>query len=177
MDLFGKRSENILCRNSTTNGRLDIRKPLKQNMFQMYDKINVNDKVGGFKEALTGNWSDNVLSSAYFSKENFRILQNGIRAGVYNNSKGKFNIGDQNEDTLKIIMRSIYLSHAVNVPNDITKQIEELNNLVIGYCVPQLLGECQGYIKYKNDVSTLVVPIDRPLSTYHNNTLETKSFF
>ena len=74
-------------------------------------------------------------------------------------------------------MRSIYLSHAVNIPNDITKQIEELNKLVIDYCVPQLLGECQGYIKYKNDVSTLVVPIDRPVSTYHNNTLETKKFF
>ena len=109
--------------------------------------------------------------------ENIRIIQNGIRAGVFNNSKGKYKIGDQNEDTLKIIMRSIFLTHAVNIPNDITKQIVELNDLVCGYCVPQLMGECEGYIKYKNDVSTLVVPIDRPLSTYHNNVLETKRFF
>jgi hypothetical protein len=177
MDLFGKRAENILCTNSSTNGRLDIRKPLKQTIFQLYDKINVNEKSSSFKDALNGNWENNILSSAYFSKDNIRILQNGIRAGVYNNSKAKFSIGDQNEDTLKIIMRSIFLSHAVNIPNDITKQIEELNTLVINYCVPQLMGECQGYIKYKNDVSTLVVPIDRPISTYHNNTLETKKFF
>ena len=177
MDLFNENSKNILCRNSSTNGRLDIRNPLKQNIFQLYDKINVNEKSSSFTDALNGNWESNILSTAYFSKENIRILQNGIRAGVYNNSKGRFNIGDQNQDTLKIIMRSIYLSHAVNIPNDITKQIEELNKLVIDYCVPQLLGECQGYIKYKNDVSTLVVPIDRPVSTYHNNTLETKKFF
>lgn len=177
MDLFGKRSENILCRNSSTNGRLDIRGPLKQDIFQLYDKINVNEKSRGFKEAMTGNWTDNILSSAYFSNQNIKILQNGIRAGVYNKSKGAFNIGNQNEDTLKIIMRSIFLSNAVNIPHDITKQIEELNKLVVNYCVPQLLGECQGYIKFKNDVSTLVVPIDRPISTYHNNTLETKRFF
>ena len=32
-------------------------------------------------------------------------------AGVYKSSGGRFRIGYQNEDTLKIIMRSIFLQH------------------------------------------------------------------
>tara|TARA_B100000902_G_C27316757_1_gene921798 strand:+ start:3705 stop:4238 length:534 start_codon:yes stop_codon:yes gene_type:complete len=177
MDLSEERTKSILCRNSSTNGRLDIRAPLTQNVLELYDRVNTKSTKNNYNEAMTGNWSQNVLSKTFFSMENIRIIQNGIRAGVFNNSKGKYKIGDQNEDTLKIIMRSIFLTHAVNIPNDITKQIVELNDLVCGYCVPQLMGECEGYIKYKNDVSTLVVPIDRPLSTYHNNVLETKRFF
>ena len=177
MDLSDERTKSMLCRNSSTNGRLDIRAPLTQNVLELYDRVNIGGSKSNYNEAMTGNWSENMLSKTFFSIENIRIIQNAIRAGVYNSSKGRYKIGDQNEDTLKIIMRSIFLTHAVNIPNDITKQIVELNDLVCGYCVPQLLGECEGYIKYKNDVSTLVVPIDRPLSTYHNNVLETKRFF
>jgi hypothetical protein len=177
MDLFDKDSQKLLCTNSGVNGRLDIRQPLKADIFQLYDKIDIDSKNTNYGEALTGSWDSNILSTAYFSSENIRILQNGIRAGVYNKSRQRFSIGDQNNDTLKIIMRSIFLTHAVNVPTNITQQIEELNKLVINYCVPQLLGECEGYIKYKDDVSSLVVPIDRPVSTYHNNTLELKTFF
>ena len=177
MDLFDKSSQKLLCTNSGVNGRLDIRQPLKADIFQLYDKINLNNKSTNYQEALTGNWDSNILSSAFFSAQNVRILQNGIRAGVYQKSQQRFSIGDQNEDTLKIIMRSTFLSHAVNLPNNITEQISELNKLVVDYCVPQLLGECEGYIKFKDDVSSLVVPIDRPMSTYHSNTLETKRFF
>ena len=32
-------------------------------------------------------------------------------------------------------------------------------------------------VKYKNDVSTLPVPLNRALSTYSNNILELKNFF
>ena len=98
-------------------------------------------------------------------------------AGVYKTSNGRFQIGYQNEDTLKIIMRSIYLQHASNLPTNITQQVEALNKLVTDYCIPQICGEATGYIKYKNDVSTLVVPIERPTSTYSNTTLELKPWF
>ena len=69
-------------------------------------------------------------------------------------------------------MRSTFLQSATNLPTNITGQIEALNKLVMEYCVPQIFGEAKGYVKFKNDVSTLVVPIDRPTSTYSNNTLD-----
>jgi len=69
-------------------------------------------------------------------------------------------------------MRSTFLQSAMNLPSDITGQVQALNKLVLDYSVPQIYGEAQGYVKYKNDVSTLVVPIERPTSTYSNNTLD-----
>jgi hypothetical protein len=71
----------------------------------------------------------------------------------------------------------------IEMPYDYYKQylvsrfIKTLNQMVLNYCIPQIYGEAQGYIKYKNDVSTLAVPIDRPVSTYTNNSLELKKWF
>ena len=159
------------------NGRVNILDNVNNSVFQLYDKIPISEKTTNYRNALTGNMESNLLSDTFFSSGNILIIQHGIIAGVYEKSNGKFQIGYQNQDTLKIIMRSIFLSSAVNNPNDVTQQIKELNKLVINYCVPQLLGECEGYMKFKRDVSTLVVPIDRPVSTYHSNSLETKRFF
>ena len=159
-----------------TNGRVDILN------YNPYDRFNLHDKIPAgtstdYRSALTGNWNNNTLSNVFFSKENIRIIQNGLKAGVYKISNGRFLIGDQDEDTLKIIMRSIFLQSATNLPTNISEQVESLNKLVIDYGVPQIYGEAQGYVKYKNDVSTLVVPIQRPTSTYSNNTLELKPWF
>ena len=73
-------------------------------------------------------------------------------------------------------MRSIFLQN-VKHGHNVTHEISELNKLVCEYAVPQIYGEADGYMKYKRDVSTMAKPIQRPISTYHTNTLETKTFF
>jgi len=60
-------------------------------------------------------------------------------------------------------MRSIFLQYAANKKNNITSQIEELNRMVLNYCIESVYGEAQGYIKYLYDASTLVVPISHPI--------------
>jgi hypothetical protein len=160
-----------------SNGRVDILGNNVMDRFHLYDKIPVSGGDNYYKTAMTGNWSNNPLSSTFFSKENIQIVQNGIRAGVQNKSNGRFLIAEQDEDTLKMIMRSIYLQHAKNLPNHISEQVQELNQLVFDYAVPQVLGEAIGYVKYKNDSSMMYNVMDRPASTYHNNTLEWKKWF
>ena len=118
-----------------------------------------------------------LVSNLFFSTKNVAILQNGIRSGVYKISNEKYIIDQQNGDTLNIIMRAIYLQNSVNLPDNVTTQIEDLNNIVIQYCVPRIFGEVQGYMKYKEDASTLAVPLDKPISVYTDKTLELKSFF
>ena len=160
-----------------TNGRVNITGFNPFMRFQMHDKIATQQQDTSFRNALTGNWQNSNLSSTFFSGENIRILQNGIRAGVYKKSNGRFQIADQDEDTLKIIMRSIFLQHSLNDSKNITRQVEGLNQLVLNYCVPQIIGEAEGYVKFKSDVSTLAVPMQRPTSTYSSNTLELKPWF
>lgn len=165
--------------NMNTNantGRIDIMGKTNLDVFSLYDQIPLSETTSDFREALTGTTTSTMLSVAFFSKENIKIIQNAIKAGVYKLSNGLFSIGEQNEDTLKIIMRSIFLQNSKH-GCDVTSQIVELNKLVCDYAVPQVYGEADGYMKYKRDISTMAKPIQRPISTYHNNTLETKSFF
>lgn len=159
-----------------SNGRVNILNHNPHDRFQLHDKI-PNGQSTSYRDALNGNWQTNVLSDTFFSAGNIRILQNGLKAGVYKVSNGRFLIGDQDEDTLKIIMRSMFLQHSANQRNNITKQVESLNTLVLNYCIPQIYGEAKGYVKFKNDVSTMAVPMTRPTSTYTNTTLELKPWF
>jgi hypothetical protein len=146
------------------NGRVDIiQQPDPSVIFSMQERIAKRNKASSYCEALNGTWEDNILSQAYFSKENIQIIQNGIRAGVYSMSGNKFVVGVPNIDTVKIIMRSTYLQYAEHYPDNITGQIERLNKIVMDYAVPATYNEAVGYQKYLEDQSTLVVPLEREL--------------
>lgn len=163
--------------NKVNNGRIDIKTPNTSALFEMYDKIPAN-QCTTFRNATEGLWSENNLSLAFFSQQNIQIIQNGIRAGVYKRSNGQYLIGPQDCDSLKIIMRSIYLQHAANQSRNISQQIYELNNMVLEYCIQQVYSEAQGYMKYINDVSTLVVPIAHPVDADNTDRqLEFKRWF
>ena len=150
--------------NKSSNGRVDIisKEPNLCNLFAMYDKIPVN-QCTTLREPTLGLWNDTPLSQAYFSQENMQIIQNGIRAGVYQSSNGQYVVGQQDCDSLKIIMRSVFLQHAANQPQNIAGQIEELNKIVLDYCIYHVYDEAKGYMKYLHDASTLVVPIAHPI--------------
>jgi hypothetical protein len=150
--------------NKVNNGRVDIKTPNTSELFQMYDKIPAN-QCTTFRNATEGLWSENSLSNAFFSLQNIQIIQNGIRAGVYKRSNGQYLIAPQDCDSLKIIMRSVFLQNAANQPNNISEQVAQLNKMVLDYCIQQVYSEAQGYMKYINDVSTLVVPIAHPVMT------------
>jgi hypothetical protein len=123
-------------------------------------------------------WTDTYLSQAFFSQQNIQILQNGIRAGVYQKSNGQYTIAPQDCDSLKIVMRSVYLQNAANQPNNITQQVAELNKIVLNYCIQQVYSEAQGYLKYIDDASTLVVPIAHPVMADNTDReLEFKTWF
>jgi hypothetical protein len=150
--------------NKVNNGRVDIKTPNTSELFQMYDKIPAN-QCTTFRNATEGLWSENSLSNAFFSLQNIQIIQNGIRAGVYKRSNGQYLIAPQDCDSLKIIMRSVFLQNAANQPTNISEQVAQLNKMVLDYCIQQVYSEAQGYMKYINDVSTLVVPIAHPVMT------------
>jgi hypothetical protein len=163
--------------NKVNNGRVDIKSPNTSELFQMYDKIPANQCVS-FRNATEGLWTETNLSNAFFSQQNIQILQNGIRAGIYYKSNGQYIIGPQDCDALKIIMRSVYLQHSANQSNNVSQQISELNKIVLDYCIKQVYGEAQGYMKYIDDVSTLVVPISNPVMADNTDRqLELKKWF
>ena len=159
------------------NGRVDLKSPNTSKLFEMYDKIPTNEIVS-FRNATQNLWESSVLSQTFFSKENIQILQNGIRSGIYKKSNSQYVIAIQDNDSLKTVMRSVFLQHSANQPNNIKNQIIELNKIVLDYCIQQVYSEVQGYIKYLDDVSSLVVPIAHPvMSSQNDKQLELKPWF
>lgn len=151
--------------NTLNNGRINLSKmvaPNTQTLFTMYDKIPANQPAG-FRESSAGLWTETNLSKLFFSAPNIQIIQNGIRAGVHKMSNGKYVVGQQDMDSLAVIMRSVFLQNAVNLPTGITGQIADLNNIVLKYCISSVYGEANGYMQYLSDVSSIAVPMEPPV--------------
>lgn len=152
--------------NTRGNGRVDIvnrtQAPDISNLFAMYDKIPAN-QCTTFRDATIGQWEETPLSKAYFSKQNIQIIQNGIRAGVFEKSNEQYIISPVNCNELKVIMRSIFMQHTINQQTNIPGQIAQLNQMVLDYCIFKVYSEAQSYKKYLQDVSTLPVPLSTPI--------------
>jgi hypothetical protein len=161
------------------NGRVDIMEPTDPNMmFKMQERIALKNKATSYCEAMNYTWEDNVLSQVFFSAKNIQIIQNTLRAEVHRLSDGQYNIGQQDNDQLKIIMRALYLESAVNLPNNVREQVAALNRFVVAHCVPKLMNEIKAYLKYKRDASSMYTLMTWP--TYDNvkgKTLELNPWF
>jgi hypothetical protein len=145
------------------NGRVNIVEPPSPDIvFKMQEKIAIKNTSTAYCGAVAGTWESSLLSQLFFSAENIQIIQHELRLGVYKSSQNKIVIPPQNIDNLKIIMRSIYLQYAEHKEDDITGQIERLNKLVLDYAIPSVYGAAMGYMKYCQDQSTLVVPLELP---------------
>ena len=144
------------------NGRVNLlEEPSTEILFKMQERVAIKNKTSEYREALNGVYEESELSNLYFSKANIQIVQNGIRAGIYAKTNKEHIIPPQNIDNIKIIMRNIYIQYVEN-QNNITSEIERLNQLVLGYIIPQVHGSLVSYFKYIKDQSTLVIPLELP---------------
>jgi hypothetical protein len=143
------------------NGRVDVLTEDPNEKNKMFEKIAIRNKSSSYCDALNGVFEENVLAQVFFSEGNIQIIQNGIRAGVFKVSRNKYNVPPQNIDQLKIVMRSTYLQYAKHSATNITLQVEELNELVFNYCIPFVYNEGISYVKYLQDQSSLVMPLER----------------
>jgi len=153
------------------NGRIDI---LSTNIQQdkPFDLYSDNQNVNFYKKnSLKSIQTNSLLSTTFFSEDNFEQLQNMIRYNVYLQSNKRHIIDRQSNTQLQIIMRSIYLQNAKNLDTNINGQIRELNKLVLDYCIPNILSGLEQYLQYKKSVSTLPepLPLAKPNINPNNN--------
>jgi hypothetical protein len=116
-------------------------------------------------DMLRGNWDKNPVAERFFTASNASLIQATIRKEVLARSGPKrYAIDDQSIDELKMIMRGLYLQYAKNNPTNIDGQVNELNNLVIEWCVPRILSEIDHYYYYLKDISHMPVPLTQPMN-------------
>lgn len=122
---------------------------------------------------------ESPLNKIFFSPENMDLLQSEIQKQVHMMSGGKYVIDKQNEDDLKIVMRSYYLMFGKNDPNFVERELHELNSRVVGYCSAKIYSEVDFHMFYRNDIADFAPPIANPMNphVYGTRTGELKSFF
>ena len=156
------------------NGRVDL---LGHAPIALFDAIPVDVKPTPYLNATKGGWYNTPLSMAFFSTENVRSIQNQLRHTVYMKT-GK-TIAVQDYDTLKSIMRAVFLTASRNLAGDIQGQITRLNSHVLDISSKSVISSLTSYTAYIRDVSTLAVPMQLPTlsSTKGQDPLEFKRWF
>lgn len=166
---------NDLTFNLYENGRVIDLKTKQFKAPQLFENTNGKSVETNFeKSMMTGIYEPSTLNKLYFSKENLNIIQDQLRHNVYLKSQNKYIIDRQSDVDLQIIMRSMFLQHSPNLSDNITKQIEYLNKLVIDWATPKIISEVEQYNGYINEVLYMPMPIDRPknLSSKGEKTLK-----
>jgi hypothetical protein len=169
-------SVQLITDNVLLNGRVDLMSMMpKFNVPQYQNPLSNNSTYT--REATPGQKTQNSVSNLFFSGKNIDILQEGIRYRVYVESQGQFTIGRQSDQELKTVMRSIYIQHGIG-NQDCIGQVRILNSRVLEWVVPEVLNNLLQYARYKQDISTLPMPLDRaPIASMKGSrSLEFKSF-
>jgi hypothetical protein len=111
----------------------------------------------------------------YFSEANMDRVQNMIRYHVWLGSNKRHIISKQSAIELEIIMRSIYLQHARNLPCKIGEQVHELNKMVVTWCVQKILSEVDQYLNYLQNLDTLPQELELPKNLSNKGTRTLRS--
>jgi|TARA_Y100000768_G_C23734114_1_gene566264 hypothetical protein len=104
-------------------------------------------------DELKGIQYNTPLSYTFFSANNIKYIQTNLRYQVWLHSNKTHVIGNQSEEELKVIMRSIFLQNSLNQENDIIGQVRDLNALVISYAVKMILTEIKQFVSYNKEIS------------------------
>lgn len=142
----------------------------------LQEQVPLDDKSNYFN-ATKYIFQPSNLSNNYFSAENINKVHNDIKKKVYDLSERMYVIDNQNMDALKVIMRSIFLQYSKFKFDDISEQVNQLNDMVIEYSSNSIFGEIKGYLKYKEDASNMYTLMDHPVYLHNDNSLELKTFF
>lgn len=175
--------------NNIFNGRVNV---LEKDYSQYVIDSSGSQSTDGY-DIVSKNMAHTPISKLFFSKTNIDALQKGISNRVFNQTNGRYNIGNQSETELKIIMRSIYfdsLRGGIPMLDDIQtmidpscdtvlERVKNLNKKVLDWAVPHIVTNIQQFEKYKRDISFMPNPMDRPsfVSSAGSKSLEFQSFF
>lgn len=112
----------------------------------------------------------NDLENYFFSNENIDLINKQLIMKVFKETKGEFKISPQKHENLIIVMRYTFLEYARHLPYDITNQIRELNCIVIGQILPNIITQItqrKEYLRVINEPRQILsLPIN--VSTKNN---------
>ncbi len=165
MDTTDNINKRLDTMNLIRNGRVNIMgEPISNKLIPLFEETNSGNSTF-YREALTSIAHINPLQESFFSEKNIEIIQTLLAYHVNLQSDGKYQISRQDDNQIKIVMKSVFLMYSKNQPTDIQGQVKILNSYVLDYCVPNILANIEQYLGYKKQISTLPTPLELPRYT------------
>ena len=121
-----------------------------------------NNNLNNFNNSQTI-IANTLLSKVYFSEKNMNNIQINIISTIKN--KYNYDIDEQSNDELFIVMRSCYIQYSLNNDTKIKEQVEMLNEKVLDYCVSDIIVNIKQYLGYLEDIQKIPEDIEPPVST------------
>lgn len=145
-------------------------------LYTMHEPAMIPTQVA---EQIQYRHNNTPLNTVFFSEANKANLQQKIHDAVLAASKGEYDIGEQSEADLSLIMRSYYLQYAENDPSEVATELDKLNQRVVAYASNRIMVEIVAYKRFRKDILDFPEPIERPkdMQIYGTRTGELKSFF
>ena len=124
---------------------------------------------------LAFNVEGNALTSKLFSDQNISAIQKQLIKEVKKNTRET--ISSQSCDEIFVVMKYIFTNHSQNRLNDVNREVQRLNILILNELVPMVTSNVLQHIQYIKDINTLPAPIEHGTSTSFKgeNSLEFQS--
>lgn len=98
-----------------------------------------------------------VLEDLFFSADNIDLINKQLMLAVWKKSDKKYRIGFQEINKLIVVMRYVFIEYAKHLPYNIKGQIEELNCIVVGEIVPNVITNFEQKLGYLRDIETRTI--------------------
>lgn len=123
-------------------------------------QFNVSD------EQLKGRIESTNLSNHFFSQCNIDHIQKLIIANAAHLSNNKYKIGKQSEQSIKNVMKDVYLSYSNNTicDKEVINEVNRLNNILIEKIMPTLMSNITQYFKYLEKINNPMEVIEHSVN-------------
>jgi len=111
------------------------------------------------------------LENFFFSDGNIDLINKQLIMTVFKKTNGEFKISTQKYEDLIIVMRYTFIEYARHLPYDITNQIRELNSIVIGQILPNIITQITQRKEYLRVISEPREILPNPISESTSNRL------
>lgn len=111
------------------------------------------------------------LETYFFSDENVELINKQLIMQVFKKTNGEFKISTQKYEDLIIVMRYTFIEYARHLPFDITNQIRDLNSIVVGQILPNIITQITQRKEYLRVISAPREILPLPMSESTSNRL------
>ena len=123
---------------------------------------NQNDVSNTNREVLTSCVERTPVSDLYFSERNINHMKYLLARLIKDQTKYEISPASQSNAELTVVMRGVFLTHAKHLPNNIEKQVIELNYITLMDLYPRTISNIRQYLTYTRDHGSMPLPMAPP---------------